>query len=170
MVQYGSDLCTAGQAIIYPADANGRQIICGPFPDWHITYAGNAFNDQVISSITCGNLATKGFRGKDYTTHYLGQDFGSQKHIRKIRYQYFDNIGNVTIRASNSETPFSSYTNILTNQALELEDTGWNELLLPSTQSYRYWYLVMSGGVAPVWGEIEMMEAILRPHSLAYIL
>lgn len=178
MVTYTGDITNSNYAICYPYDMDGRQIIYGGTP-YYNTYKSYVFANTNVTTGTWQNMATKGLVGKgNGSTYNIGQDFGSDspKHIRKIRYQWMYNISKINIRASNAYNPFSSYVTILNNETVIQEDTSYNEIILPVSNSYRYWYInLRSFGpygsyTAPCIGELEMMEAELRPYSNTFIL
>lgn len=178
MVTYTSDITDTSYAMCYPNRMNGRQVIYGGYP-YYRTYKTYAFANTTVSSADWHDMAQNGLVGvSDSPSFMLGQDFGSgvTKLIRKIRYQWIYNISKIDVRASNNEYPFSHYVTILSNEDVAQEDTDYNEILLPVTNNYRYWFIVLKSFgsygayTAPCVGELEMMEAEVLPQSQAYIL
>jgi hypothetical protein len=172
VVQYSSNLCTTGQTIARDTATLNRSVGCGG--SFYTTNVNNLFDGAIVSDPdSCAQKCQNGFVGYFNKTHYIGQDFGAStpRHIRKIRYQYFQYLSNFTLRASNAADPYTSYTNILVNQSVTQGDTDYNDIILPATGSYRYWYIVFGcGSPNCILGELQMMEAIIRPVSLAYII
>lgn len=175
MVEYGPDVTSTAYALGTRSD-----FACGGDGGNFFSFASNAFND-VLTGATCLSRKLDGYTtGAPFNTTVVGvgQDFGAgnEKHIRKIRYQNIYNISKIDVRAGNFSESWFSGTLILNAYPVVQEDTGWNEILLPFSQPYRYWGIKLNSVgsygsyVRCAFGEIEMMEAIPRVGASVFFL